>query len=158
MSKYLIVIISFFLESAFSSIFYKDTLLLNLFTLLSLYVVYPFFKNNKKNYYIMAVILGFIYDLVFMPNFGINFILFTIFSFTISKICDNFEETFFSNIFTSLLIIISYRLMTYLIYIIFNNLNFDILVFLTSIYSSIILNLIYIIILYFLLRKKKSKL
>lgn len=158
MSKYLIIIFSFLLESTFSNIFYQDTLFLNLFSILSLYVSYPFFKNNKKTYYVMALILGFIYDLVFMPNFGINFIMFLVFGILISKICDTFEETFFSNIFISLLIIISYRVVTYLIYILCNNLTFDILLFLKSIYSSFILNLIYIIVLYFLLIKKKSKL
>lgn len=158
MIKYIIVILSFFLEGALANIFYQNTLFLNLFTLLSLYVIYPFFKNNKKNYYIMTIIIGFIYDLVFMPNFGINLILFSINALLISRICDIFEETFFSSIFTSLLIIISYRLTTYLIFILGSNLNFSIFAFLESIYSSIILNIIYIVIMYFAFRKKKSKL
>ena len=158
MSKYLILIISFYLEGALTLLFSPNTLFLNLFTILGIYIVYPLFKDKKRNYFITSLIFGFLYDLVYMKEFGINLILFLLFAFLISIIRDNFEETFFSNILTSSLIIIVYRLFTYFIYIFFNNLSFDLNLLLKSIYSSLILNYIYVIILYILLKKKTSKL
>ena len=158
MSKYIIIALSFFLEGALSNIFYSNTLFLNLFTILSLYIIYPFFKENKKNYYILATVLGFLYDITYMKAFGINLFLFPIFSILISMICDNFEESFFSNIVTCILIVTVYRFITYLIFIIFNYELFSFAKLLMSIYSSIILNIIYVVFFYFLLQKKKSKL
>ena len=158
MLSYLIVFLSFLLEITLSNIFYGDSLFINLFTILSLYVVYPFFKKKKRTYYLLSLIMGFLYDLILMPNFGINLIIFTIFAVLISVICDNFEETFLNSIFACLLIVVLYRSLTYICFLLINNIKYDYFVYIKAIYSSIFINIIYICLLYIFLRKKKSKL
>lgn len=158
MNKYLIVIISFFIELSLSLIFYKNTIFLNTFSLLSIYIIYPFFKNNKRKFFIIIIILGFIYDLVCSSIFGVNLILFFISAVIIAFIYDNFSVNYLNSLTASILMLIIYRFLTYFAFIKVNKLGFDFKIFISSIYSTLILNTCYITMLYFLLRKRMYKL
>lgn len=153
MISYIILGISFILENSWSLIFYKNTsLFLSLFALVTIFSIYPLYKNNKK-YYITSFIYGLIYDIVFTNTIFLNAIIFLFLSFIISKIHKNFNMNVFNTIMLNIGLIVLYRTINYLIIIVVDNLSFNYVLLLKSIYSSLIINIIYVLILNFIIKK-----
>lgn len=147
-----ILLVSFFLESIISNfIFLSTNLLAPLFVLTALVVVFPYF-NSEKEYFKMCILFGFLYDVVFSNTLFINIGLFLIVG-SITKMLNYYLS---NNIMNSILIlfvnIVIYRVCFYFILVFANILTFDFLYLLKSIYSSILLNFIYISILYTIIR------
>ena len=78
----IIVIISLFLDGILSN--YLPYLVNNLslftplFTLVSIFIIYPFFKKKEKKYLISVFIIGIIYDLFYTNLLFFNAVLFFI--------------------------------------------------------------------------------
>lgn len=148
MSAYIILIISFLLENSYSLIFHnQNSLFLSCFSLITIFAVYKLFKGNDKKYFISCFIYGFIYDVVFTGTFFVNALLFLFFSFFISKISKIFQMNLFNIIIVTLCLIILYRLGSYFIFISTFHKPFNYILLFKSFYSSIIINIVYILIL-----------
>ena len=79
----IIMLISLALESIINLNISFTSYLVPLFSLLSLILIYKFLKYNKKEYFIFAIVSGFIYDLVFTNFYVLNSVLFLLNSFII---------------------------------------------------------------------------
>ena len=108
--------------------------------------------ENKNKYYLMVIIISLVYDLIFTNRLG-----FSVLTFLISSIfIKNIDKLIFSNsdIIKYLSIFVIYRLISYFILIIVGYLPFNYIVLLKSIYSSIILNLVYVLLFNYLFLQK----
>lgn len=153
----IILILSFILDGVLSLIFpFNTNLFVSTFSLLSLIFIYPFIKENK-NYIIISFIFGLIYDITYTNTILLNGFIFLLISFIIIKLYKIFTMNIFNMIIISICLIISYRTMTYLFLLIVSNNLFDIKNLFESIYSSLILNVIYIIFNYCILTRKRFK-
>ncbi len=142
---FFLIVISFILETNLSLFINLNTNLFNsLFVLSSLIIINDFIKAKTK-FYFLAIILGLIYDIIFTSKIGFNLITFLITAIFIKNIDYLFKTKI--NIIKYLNIIIFYRFIGYSILLLIGYFNFDIIFFLRSIYSSLIINIIYIIIL-----------
>ena len=103
----MITLISIILDIFDYKIFNSSSLLLSLFSIVSL-----LFLKKDKNYYIKLFVLGFIYDFLF-TNYLINPFLFMILGFIINKIYKT-DNSIIVNIFTGILILFIYQLLLYL--------------------------------------------
>ena len=65
---WVILIVSFLLESTFTNIVSINSCLIPLFSLTSLVLIYPYMKKKKENYIIICLILGLFYDIVFTAD------------------------------------------------------------------------------------------
>jgi len=148
-----ILIISFLLEISFSNIVNMNSILIPLFTVTSLSLIYPFFKKNKINYFIICLILGLFYDISFADSIFVNTISFCIIGGLV-MICYNYVKY---NIYTSniinIIILISYRIISYIILLSIKYISFDSKVFYKGIYSSLLINIIYGIVLFVIIDK-----
>lgn len=154
MIAYIIMIISFIFENAYSLVVYNPgSLFLSCFPLVTIFMVYRLFKGNDKKYLISCFIYGFIYDIVFTNTLLLNALLFLLFAFIISKIYEMFQMHIFNIIIITLCLIILYRLCNYLIYISVIHGSFSYALLLKSFYSSIIINIIYMLLLNFIVSK-----
>ena len=142
-------IISFLLESITSNfISLNNQIFIPLFSLISLVIIYPYFRTDKLRYIKACAILGFFYDIVFTDTLIMNLLLFSIIGFIISFINKIFSNNVISIVVISAIIILCYRFMSYSILCISGLFEFYGNRLWESIYSSMILNIIYAIVLY----------
>lgn len=155
--------ISLILDSVVSNyIILSTNLFLPLFTLTSLVVLFPF-CNNKKNLKFL-IIVGLLYDIVLTDTLFMNTILFFILICLVKMFFSNFNNSLFNILLILVCSIILYRLMYYLILVMSNRYTFDLFTLFKSMYASLILNVIYGLLLYVIIKKyskpnyKKKKL
>jgi len=141
----LILLISFYLESTLSNIINMNYLI-PLFTLLSLIIIYPYLFNRKRDYYIISFIIGLLYDITYTDTIFLNSFIFLLISYIIHLINIVITNNSFNVIIISLIIIIIYRLITYLVLVFINYITPNINTLINSILSSILINIIYIVV------------
>lgn len=160
-----LVIISFLLDGIFFSSLNSNTLFCPLFSILSILIIYPMIISNKKKYYIVCGILGILYDICYANTLFLHFYLFIGFGIFVSILFKKISVNVLNTYLIGISGIILYRLSHALFFVglFFSNWSLDLL--LKSIFSSIIINSIYLFCFYFIakkirinLRKKKYKL
>ncbi len=153
------VIISFVFDSIFSNIIPTDSIFLPLFSLISLIIIYPYFHKEENSYLKFTFLLGLLYDIAYTDTLFLNAFIFLLIGFCIKLINEYISNNIFNVSIMSLLVVIIYRFITYFVLVMINYLNYDFTNLLASIYSSLIINVIYGIILYlitdFISRKYK---
>lgn len=150
------VIISFLLEGVISN-YVNNTILNCCFSIISLLLIYPYMYKNLNKYYILSFSLGLLYDITYTNTIFLNAIIFLIIAFIIIKLDKIISNTFINSVFIGIITIIVYRLITYLTYIIIGELSFDIMILFNSIISTLLLNIIYIMISYKVLEYVSKK-
>ena len=154
--KIAISIISFLLDGILSNYLPTNGIFMPLFTLMCLIVIYPHFNDNSW-YYKYAFILGIFYDIVYTGTFIFYASVFLLISFIISKLNRTLTESYINLIIISIVSIIIFRTITYLLIVLTGNLSFDFYYLFRGIYSSILINVIYVVILKFITSKFKRK-
>ena len=130
----MILFISLLLETIVSNIVGINSIFIPLFFIMSLILIYP-----KKNYMVYCIICGLIYDICFYNSLFINTISFIF----IGLLLPNLNK--YNIYMKSIIVIIFYRFITYFMLVLIGYSRFNALLLFKSIYSSIILNIIFII-------------
>ncbi len=154
----LIIIISFILDSIISNIINIHGIFNPLFTLMSLIIVYPYFNGNKISYYKAAFLTGLFYDLIYTDTMIVHAIIFTFIAFIITKLNIVLACNWLNDTLIALACIVIYRLIMYMLLLINGNIEFNVSYILESIYSSILINIIYIITVFNITDKISNKL
>lgn len=140
---YIIIIFSFLFESVFSNIVNNHTFLTPLFLITSLSILYPYFKNKKFNFVIVSIICGLLYDISFTGSPFIDTIVFGLCSGLIILIYNYVNYNIFSSNFINVIIIIFYRIVSYLLLCIIDFIKFNEISLLEGIYNSLLVNIVY---------------
>lgn len=122
-----------------------------LLTVVSIFIIYPFYRKKEKKYYITLIIIGIIYDLFYTNLLFFNMILFTIIGIVSKKIYRTYEITPLRLIIYITIIITIYESCTGLILFLFQIVPITITKVFYKITHSLILNIIYIEIIYLIL-------
>ncbi len=130
-----------------------------LLTITSLVFIYPFFRKQEKKFYLTLFIIGIIYDLFYTNLLFFHAVIFILLGLIIKWIYKNYEITPIRIILYICIIIISYELLVGSILYIFQIVPMTIEKILYKILHSIIINLIWGELLYFILKIyiKKTK-
>ena len=139
-------LVSFFLDGILSRYISSDSLFIPLFTVVSLVIIYPYFNNNNHRYYRYIAILGLLYDIVYMNMLFYNFFVFMLLGAINVFIQYLLSNRLYTNIIITFIIIIAYRIMNWIYANTGGYVSLKELII--SIYSSLIINIIYCIILY----------
>jgi rod shape-determining protein MreD len=142
------VIISFLLDSILTSFIPINSIFLPLFSLISLIIIYPYFHKEENRYLVFSFLLGLLYDICYTDTIFLNAFIFLLISFFIKLINEYISNNVFNISFISMLVITIYRIITYFVLVIINYLKYDFNDLLVSIYSSLIINVFYGIMLY----------
>lgn len=146
-----VLVISFILQGILSNFISIDTNIFNLlFPIVALIIIYPYFRKNNSKYFIYAGVYGLLYDLIYTDTFILYAGLFIIIAFVISKLNIIFSNNIINIGFITTIVIAIYRTITYFVLVVVNYLEFDMNILFKSIYSSLLLNVIYAIIIYFI--------
>lgn len=152
MKKTLIIISSFILDIILSNVlpFMKGDLSIftSLFVPITIYLIYPFYKNQKLKYYIESFIIGIIYDLIFTNLLFFDGVIFLIISLVSVKIYKNFIVDKYKNIMYVFLIIILYEFLVASIFLIFNLVPISFYDFIYKISHTLLINVVYGFLLY----------
>lgn len=120
------------------------TLFTPMLTLVTIFIIYPFYRKKIKKYYLIVFIIGIIYDLLYTNLLFFNAILFLIIAYISRFIHKNYEVTYLRIIIYIPVLIIIYESLTALIILIFNlvPITFERLYY--KITHSLLLNIIYV--------------
>lgn len=153
----IILIVSFLLQSLLSNFIGINTNLFNpTFPIIALLIIYPYFKKENKKYLIYSVVYGLLYDLFYTETFILYAFIFFLIALLIIKLNKYFSKNIINIIIMTILIVISYRVIVYTLLVLINYLSFNIFVLFKSIYSSLILNILYAVVLYVLYNRKQK--
>ena len=152
MKKTLIIISSFIIDIILSNVlpFMKGDLSIftSLFVPITIYLIYPFYKNQELKYYIESFIIGIIYDLIFTNLLFFDGVIFLIISLVSVKIYKNFIVDKYKNIMYVFLIIILYEFLVASIFLIFNLVPICFYDFVYKISHTLLINVVYGFLLY----------
>ena len=148
----MIIIFSFlsFIFDFVLNYFFKNSLFLPLIVFTTVIVCRPYFKKVNY-YYLFCFIMGFLYDLIYTGNYFMSPAFFLIIGLLICFISANMPNNVFVTIFEVAISISLYRFMCFIFLFLtgFVSLSWDLL--LESIYCSLITNVVYSILLYYVL-------
>lgn len=143
----IIITLSLILDGILSNIFPYTVNNLSLFTplltLISIYLIYPFYKKKDKKYLITIFLTGIIYDLLYTNLIFYNAIIFTIIGIISKYIYKHYEINYLNIIIQIVLIVTIYELLNALIIILFNLVPMSITRLFYKITHSLLLNIIY---------------
>ncbi|MBE6149861.1 MAG: hypothetical protein E7170_03990 [Firmicutes bacterium] len=152
-------VLSFLLDGIISKYISTNTIFLPLLTIMSLIIIYPYFKEPYK-YFKYCSILGILYDIAYTNTIFYNFFIFIILGFIITFFYYIFSNRLLNTIILGFIVIILYKLINYLFILIFINNKLTFKVLYTNIYSSLLVNIIFLILGYILTKyySKRHKL
>lgn len=153
----IVMIISLLLEGFISNHLDANSLLLPLFTVMSLIIIYPYFNNKDLDFLKYAIILGIFYDLIYINAFPLSLLTFLIIGIIIKIINFWISNNKFNVILISTIVIIMYRITTYIFLVVLDYTSFNLNLLLESIYSSLITNYIYVLIAFTITDKISKK-
>lgn len=142
------VLISFLFDSLISNIITLNSILLPLCSLISLIIIYPFFHKETNNYLKWAFGLGLLYDVVYTDTILLNAMTFLLLAYIIKSIYQYISNNAINIMIVSFITIVLYRFTTFLLLITVGYIKDDFNLLVTSIYSSLLLNITYGVILY----------
>ena len=148
MCAIIITIISFLLEGIFS--FYipiSSRFWLPIPTLLSVCFCHVYFLKNK-NYIWYSFLTGILYDIAYTNTLFLHGILFVCMGYIGKKISKFISHTWYQFLIMTIMLIVIYRLLSYIILISVGYLHFNLSFFLSITMASFLWNLIYSALLY----------
>lgn len=151
----IVLVLSFFLDGILSNFLpymVGDlSLFTPMFTVVSLVIVYPFFKKKLKNYFISCFILGLVYDFVYTNLLFYNAILFLAIGILVIFLYRYIRLTWISLILFVVVAISGYECLNAIIIIAFQLVPMTFYRLLYKISHSILLNICYAELVYFII-------
>ena len=150
--KIIILVISFLLEGIVSNFVPMNSFLIPLFTLISLIIIYPLFDETNE-YYKYAFVTGLVYDLFYTDTILFHAIIFCFIALIIKRLNLVLSDNYLNVLVIIALCILIYRIITYVFLVIVGTVMFDMVDLLFSVLNSYVINLIYGLIVFFVVKK-----
>lgn len=154
--KAIIIIISFLLEGIVSNFVPINGFLAPLFTLVALIIVYPLF-DEVSEYYKYAFVTGLAYDLFYTDTILFHAIIFCFMAFIITRLNLVLSDNYLNILVIMGICILIYRVVTYSLLVLVSTMAFDFMALIISVLKSLIINLIYSALLFFVVKKCQRK-
>lgn len=143
----IIILVSLILDGILTNFLpylYTDlSILTPLFTLVSIFMIYPFFRKKEKTYFILIFIVGIIYDLFYTNLLFFNGVLFVTIGLLIKYIYKTYEITPLRLILYIIILVTAYESLTGIILLIYNVVPVTFYKVFYKIINSLLLNIIY---------------
>ncbi|HHT38145.1 MAG TPA: rod shape-determining protein MreD [Mollicutes bacterium] len=150
------LIISFFLDGLLS-IYQKTLHITPMFSIVALIFLFLRYHKDSSFYYKACLFAGFIYDLLYTNTFPLNTLIFLLLGFIISKLYLFFSNNLLNGIIINLLVLIIYKLVTFVILVLIGYLPFNFVLILDNLLSIILTNTFFFIFIYIVFKEHKRK-
>lgn len=154
--KAIIIVISFLLEGIVSNFVPINGFLAPLFTLVALIIIYPLF-DEVSEYYKYAFVTGLAYDLFYTDTILFHAIIFCFMAFIITRLNLVLSDNYLNILVIMGICILIYRVVTYSLLVLVSTMAFDFMALIISVLKSLIINLIYSALLFFVVKKCQRK-
>ena len=154
--KAIIIVISFLLEGIVSNFVPINGFLAPLFTLVALIIIYPLF-DEASEYYKYAFVTGLAYDLFYTDTILFHSIIFCFMAFIITRLNLVLSDNYLNILVIMGICILIYRVVTYSLLVLVSTMAFDFMALIISVLKSLIINLIYSALLFFVVKKCQRK-
>ena len=114
-----------------------------LFTVVSIFIIYPYYRKNIKKYLITIFILGMIYDIFYTNLLFFNGVLFCLVGLLVKLLYKNFEVTPIRLLFYLVIIVSFYESLYGIILLVFQMVPVTINKIIYKISHTLLLNIIY---------------
>lgn len=128
-----------------------------LLTVVSIFILYPLNRKKETKFFILMFIVGIIYDLLYTNLLFLNGLLFVLIAFISKIIYKNFETSYFKLIIYTIFIIVIYESLYAGILFIYRVVPITIYKLFYKISHTLILNIIYTELLYFIIKHLPKK-
>ena len=153
----ILLIIPLLLDGIISNYVKTNSYFLPLLTVTTIFIIYPLYKKKEKNYFVLTILLGIIYDLLYTNLLLFNAILFFIIGILSKYIHKNFTKSVLKIIIYISIIIICYESITAILLFTYKVVPITISKIIRKISYSLLLNITYGEILYFIIKRKTTK-
>lgn len=155
------LIVSFVLENVMASIFPATlgsvSYFTTIYTIIALVVIYPYFANEKK-YYILVVIFGALFDILYTSTLLINVVFFLLIAVIIKVLNTIMSDNIFTTNVISIISIIIYHLLSFVILNLETSQTYSLILLGKIITHSILMTIIYTTISYVIIKLIYNKL
>ena len=132
------VLMSNFFPSTFSSV----SLFTTIYTIIGLVILYPHFNNDKK-FFLLAIICGVLFDILYTSTFMFNLVLFAIVGIMIKFLYNVFPENIFMTNLISFIVIMIYHILCFVLLNLLSAISYDFILLINIITHSIIMTIIF---------------
>lgn len=147
--------ISFLLENIMANLFPSTLSSISYFTtiymVIAFVIIYPYFNNDKK-YYVLLLVFGILFDILYTSTFLINTFVFIIIGLATKLLYNLFPENVFMTNIISYICVILYHLLTFIILVLTRYGDYNLMLLLNIITHSLVMTIVYTSISYFLIR------
>lgn len=147
--------ISFLLENIMANLFPSTLSSISYFTtiymVIAFVIIYPYFNNDKK-YYVLLLVFGILFDILYTSTFLINTFVFIIIGLATKLLYNLFPENVFMTNIISYICVILYHLLTFIILVLTRYGDYNLMLLLNIITHSLVMTIVYTSICYFLIR------
>lgn len=154
------LVLSFILDNFMSNIFPSTLTDISYFTtiyiIISFVIIYPYFSNEKK-YYILLMIFGLLFDVLYTGTFILNIVLFLVIGIFVKILNNVFPENVFTTNIISVIVISLYHILSFIILSLVGSISYDFMLLVNIIIHSVIMTIIYTSISYFGMKYIYSK-
>lgn len=149
------LIFSFILDNFMSNIFSSTLSNISYFTtiyiVISFVILYSYFSNERK-YYLLLIIFGLLFDILYTGTFVFNMTLFFIIGIVIKMLNNVFPENIFTINLISVIVISLYHLLSFIILSLVSGIDYNFILLINIITHSIIATVIYTSVSYFVMK------
>lgn len=149
------LIISFMLDNFMSNIFPSTLSNISFFTtiyiVISLVVIYPYFSNEKK-YYLLLIIFGVFFDVLYTGTFILNMVIFLCIGFCVKMFNNVFPENIITTNVISFISVCLYHVLSFVILSLVSSVSYDIMLLISIIIHSFIMTILYTSVSYFCMK------
>ncbi len=146
------LVLSFILDNFMSNIFPSTLTVISYFTtiyiIIAFGIIYPYFGNEKK-YYILLIIFGFLFDILYTGTFILNVVLFLVLGILIKMLNGVFPANVFTTNIISFINIVLYHVLSFIILSLVSGIKYDFMLLINIIIHSIFMTFIYSSVSYF---------
>ena len=153
---YIVLLSSFLLDDILLCTVSPHTVLQPLCTLLSLVIIYPYFRQSKKFYYSIAFLLGALYDISYTNTLFLHALLFLGVSYLVHTIFHYIAIDFMNTYVVGMTIIWLYRTVLAVFFVLLGMSMWQWSIYFQSIVSSILWNSLYLAVFYFWVTKLRQ--
>ena len=155
------LIVSFVLENVMASIFPATlgsvSYFTTIYTIIALVVIYPYFANEKK-YYILVIIFGALFDILYTSTLLINVVFFILIAVIIKVLNTIMSDNIFTTNVISIISIIIYHVLSFVILNLETSQTYSLILLGKIITHSILMTIIYTTISYVIIKLIYNKL
>lgn len=158
----IIIVISLFLDGILSNFLPYTvgnlSLFTPLFTVMSLFLVYPFFKKREKSKYIILIMItGLIYDLLYTNLLFFHFVLFFILGGLVMLLYKYFDTNYGMLLVDAVILVFFYQAFSSIFLVLFQVVPIPFSDFLYLVEHTLLINIIYLEVGFFIIRMLPKK-